>query len=274
MQRVLLAITLTLAALVADVPGAAALTSTGCAAGQTPAYVFGFADLSAWLDANMGAPVTCEYADPQGTGDTEQNTTNGLAFWRKSTNTPTFTDGWQHWALTPTGRVTWFGASIDPPADAASVPYAWLPGPRTKTGGCTSVGGLPDPACTPGALNPDVTQATIGSTICVSGYTARVRPPTSYTSPLEVQLLAAYGQPNAPADYELDHLISLELGGDPRDPANLWPQAYAGQPNARQKDRVETNLRTRVCRGELTLSAAQRMIATDWVSVYSAIASP
>src|SRR5439155_9159296 len=42
----------------------------------------------------------------------------GLAFWRKFTNTPTFSDGWNHWALTAGGVVTWTGSSIDPPASA------------------------------------------------------------------------------------------------------------------------------------------------------------
>jgi hypothetical protein len=90
----------------------------------------------------------------------------------------------------------------------------WTPPARTRVTGCLTAGGLPDPGCTPGALNPDVTPDTIASTICVSGDTATVRPPTSYTSPLERQLLIAYGQPGAsPVDFELDHLISLELGG-------------------------------------------------------------
>ncbi len=244
----------------------------GCAAGQTPSYVFGFADLHGWLGETMGSPSTCEYADPNGTGDTEQNTTRGLAFWRKSTNTPTFTDGWTHWAISSIGQITWQGTSIDPPPDATVLFSTWAPPARSKTSGCVSTAGLPDPECTPGALNPDVTQDTIASTICVAGYTTRVRPPTSYTSPLERQLLIAYGQPGAPpANYELDHLISLQLGGAPRDPANLWPEPYGGDTNARQKDVVENYLRRQVCAGLLPLGEAQRLIATDWVSVYDQI---
>ncbi|MGI9147729.1 MAG: hypothetical protein ACR2IK_14450 [Chloroflexota bacterium] len=80
--------------------------------------MFGFADLRAQIGDPMGDPVTCEFSDPSGTGDIHQRTTTGLAFWRKSTNTPTFTNGFDHWAQTPMGRVTWTGASVDPPAQA------------------------------------------------------------------------------------------------------------------------------------------------------------
>jgi hypothetical protein len=69
----------------------------------------------------MGQAVTCEYADPSGTGDVEQQTTAGLAFWRKATNTPTFTDGGTHWALTAGGLVSWSGGSVDPPQACESV---------------------------------------------------------------------------------------------------------------------------------------------------------
>ena len=177
--------------------------------------------------------------------------------------TPTFTDGWNHWGLTATGLIAWTGASIDPLA------LAWAPPLGSKTGGCQSLGGLPDAECTPGALNPAVTQETIHTTICQPGYSTRIRPPTSYTTPLERQLIAAYGYVGrSPADFELDHLISLELGGHPRDPANLWPQPWTGALNARNKDLVEGYLNRQVCSGAMPLSEAQRLEATDWVSVY------
>ncbi|MEU3862683.1 hypothetical protein AB0F03_36140 [Streptomyces sp. NPDC028722] len=102
---------------------------------------------------------------------------------------------------------------------------------------------LPDPLCQPGAFNPDVTQATIGSTICVSGWTSTVRPPTSYTNPLKVQQIAAYGYSDtSTADYEEAHLVPLELGGAPRDPKNLWPEPRysTGGKTAGNKDTVET----------------------------------
>ena len=67
--------------------------TTHCPPGQSPHFVFGFAELRSRLGDWMGTALTCEFADPRGTGDVHQQTTKGLAFWRKSTNTPTFTNG-------------------------------------------------------------------------------------------------------------------------------------------------------------------------------------
>lgn len=103
-------------------PVALAQSESRCQPGQTPEFVFGFADLRAQLGDSMGDPTSCEYADPNGTGDTLQDTSTGLAFWRKSTNTPTFTNGGTHWALESSGLVSWTGASIDPPPVAAAPP--------------------------------------------------------------------------------------------------------------------------------------------------------
>jgi hypothetical protein len=86
-----------------------------CPADLGPEFAFGFATLSATLGEVMGAPMSCEHGDPAGSGDVLQETTTGLAFYRVSTNTPTFTDGWNHWGLTPEGMVYWTGSSIDPP---------------------------------------------------------------------------------------------------------------------------------------------------------------
>jgi hypothetical protein len=107
----------------------------------------------------------------------------------------------------------------------------------------------------PGALNPDVTQATIGSTICVHGWTATVRPPVSYTNALKLTQMHAYGETGGPSAYQEDHLISLELGGDPTDPRNLWPEPY---PRAADVDRIENELNAQVCGGKLTLAQAQQ----------------
>src|SRR5438094_8975205 len=80
------------------------------------------------------------------------------------------------------------------------------------------------PALTPGALNPDVTPATIRQTICSRGWTATIRPASSLTSALKLEQMRQYGFAGGPADYEEDHFISLELGGAPSDPTNLWPE--------------------------------------------------
>jgi hypothetical protein len=108
---------------------------------------------------------------------------------------------------------------------------------------------------TPGVLNPAVTQTTIGDTICRAGWTRTVRPPVSYTNELKQRQLAEYRLRGPPAAFQEDHLISLELGGDPTDPRNLWPEPY---PRASAVDRIENELNHRVCAGSLTLDDAQR----------------
>lgn len=149
------------------------------------------------------------------------------------------------------------------------------PGPLVRTVAaapaltCHSDGVRPDPTCQPGATNPDVTPSTTGQTICVSGWTSTVRPPTSYTNPLKVQQIAEYGYSDTnTADYEEDHLIPLELGGAPRDTHNLWPEPRNGSAGttASSKDGVETRLKNDVCAGRVDLVAAQQAIASDWTT--------
>jgi hypothetical protein len=132
--------------------------------------------------------------------------------------------------------------------------------------------GEPDPRLTPGALNPDVTPATIGRTICVKGWTATVRPPVSYTNRLKVEQIAAYGYADTnPKDYEEDHLVPLEIGGAPRDPANLWPEPRAPATvngktvDAAAKDVMENWLHRLVCDGTLALADAQAQMRRGWV---------
>lgn len=132
---------------------------------------------------------------------------------------------------------------------AALIAYALVGGRHRAT---TAV--LASPTLTPGVLNPDVTQATIRSTICTRGWTATVRPPSDYTSALKLKQMAAYGERGSPSAYQEDHLISLELGGNPTDPRNLWPEPY---PRAAAVDQIENELNAQVCSGALTLAAAQ-----------------
>jgi hypothetical protein len=112
-----------------------------------------------------------------------------------------------------------------------------------------------DPLRTTGVLNMDVTQETIGSTICVHGWTKTVRPPSSYTGGLKLRQMREYGAPGTASEYQEDHLISLELGGDPDDPRNLWPQP---RPWADRVDTTENELNDAVCSGRLGLAAAQQ----------------
>ena len=114
---------------------------------------------------------------------------------------------------------------------------------------------LADPVRTPGVLNPDVTQANIRSTVCRHGWTETIRPPTSYTNDLKERQMREYRVGGSLSDYQEDHLISLELGGHPTDPRNLWPEP---RPHAEEVDRVENELNAKVCSGELTLAEAQR----------------
>src|SRR5205085_9288700 len=102
---------------------------------------------------------------------------------------------------------------------------------------------------------PLVTQATIDSTVCVQGWTKTVRPPTSYTDDLKLRQLREYRRIGPPSAYQEDHFISLELGGDPADPRNLWPEPY---PRAAEVDRIENELNALVCNGKLSLAEAQR----------------
>jgi hypothetical protein len=127
---------------------------------------------------------------------------------------------------------------------------------------------------TPGMTNKNVTQANISTTICKSGWTTTIRPITTYTNNLKnIQLKTTYASYTKiwgtnPSAYEEDHLISLQLGGDPSDPKNLWPQPYANN-GARQKDIVETKLKRLVCDGTITLKTAQTAIAKNWVLAYN-----
>ena len=111
-----------------------------------------------------------------------------------------------------------------------------------------------DPVRTPGVLNPDVTQQTIGVTICLPGWTKSVRPSTDYTNALKVRQMRAYGLTGSPSAFQEDHLISLELGGHPTDPRNLWPEPY---PRAARVDLLENELNARVCSGAMSLADAQ-----------------
>jgi hypothetical protein len=114
---------------------------------------------------------------------------------------------------------------------------------------------LADPLRTPGVLNPAVTQANIRSTICRHGWTATIRPSVEYTNDLKRRQMRQYGETGSLSDYQEDHLISLELGGNPTDPRNLWPEPY---PRASDVDRIENDLNSQVCSGQLTLAQAQQ----------------
>lgn len=130
---------------------------------------------------------------------------------------------------------------------------------------------LPDPTKTPGVLNPSVTPETLKATVCVSGWTATVRPPTSWTD----KLRNADTPPGAkPLDGELDHLLSIEDGGAPADARNLWWMAYHDRYGARVKDVLETKVKRLLCAGKISLDDARAALSPNWLQGYVKYVGP
>jgi hypothetical protein len=136
--------------------------------------------------------------------------------------------------------------------------------PWTKRTGCRVRGALPDHACTPGARFRYATK----SKVCRPGYSSAVRHVSDAT---KRAVYEAYGMTRRfnGADGEVDHLVSLELGGS-NSRANLFPEAATPRPGSHEKDRLENRLHDEVCTGRLRLRRAQRLISTDWVAAYHA----
>ena len=119
---------------------------------------------------------------------------------------------------------------------------------------------LPDAKLTPGD-----TLAVTKADVCAPGYSSKVRDvPQSVKNDVytEYDIVS-----HAPAAYEVDHLISLELGGSNSE-RNLWPESYKGPWNAHIKDKLESHLHELVCKNQLSLKVAQRAIATDSIAAY------
>jgi hypothetical protein len=133
---------------------------------------------------------------------------------------------------------------------------------------------LEDRTCTPGATSPAVTQATLDTTICrKGGYTKGIRPPASVTGAEKRANAASYGYTGSLSVAEYDHLVSLELGGDPNDRRNLWVEppapGHVGTSVNNKKDPVESKLHTAVCAHTVSLAAAQQAIVQDWTTALS-----
>jgi hypothetical protein len=141
----------------------------------------------------------------------------------------------------------------------------------------------------PGLANPDITQDKIAETICNKDWkTSSIRPPSSYTTHLKIEQIAEHGfNDTNTGDYEEDHIISLENGGHPRDPKNLYPEAYDTQVNGQrvgphENDQIENYVHNGICRDvpdakfstgpkpshALTLEQGQQILATDWYKCY------
>ncbi len=150
-------------------------------------------------------------------------------------------------------------------------------------------------------MNPEITQTNIGKNICNRKWSTRqVRPSSSYTRKLKFDPMQQYGdtvadeaqrcvlRSNNPKCYEEDHLISLEAGGHPTGPENLWPEEYNSKINgqivgARQKDLVEGFIHDEICfaipdsprnskiyhpHSGITLKRGQEILAKDWFRCY------
>jgi len=178
------------------------------------------------------------------------------------------------------------------PASATSARLPYGPGPKVHytvqrqpaPGAChyrytKTRQPLPDVHCTPGALNPKVTQATISVTICRVGYTTTIRPSSSVTAAEKRANAKSYHYTGRLGDAEYDHLVSLELGGDPNDPRNLWveppsPGHKAGSGVNNPKDKIENQAKALVCGRKVTLAAMQQAIATNWTTALAAVGHP
>ena len=134
-------------------------------------------------------------------------------------------------------------------------------GVQTKTSNCLINGAMPDKECTPGSVFSDVTK----DQICVTGYSKTVR----NVPELEKKMVyEEYGIiSHSTGEYEVDHYISLELGGS-NDLANLWPEAADPKPGFHEKDKVENYLHQQMCDGVISLQQAQTDITTDWLAIY------
>jgi hypothetical protein len=119
----------------------------------------------------------------------------------------------------------------------------------------------------PGEVDPRIEQNNIHQTICLPGYSNTIRPSRGISNRIKRQMFQNRGLPGVLSDYELDHIVPLELGGCPNCPRNLWMEPWA-YPGAHEKDKVENYLHHEVCEDRMSLAEAQKAIMTDWYAVY------
>jgi hypothetical protein len=139
---------------------------------------------------------------------------------------------------------------------------------KTKTSGC-KLGALSDRRCSPGAYSSKLTKAVICSPSFRTGPIRNV--PDSEKHQVEVE----YGLEPKPygSGLEIDHIVSLELGGS-NDPANLYPEEASFADNApgyHVKDVLENAAHKAVCAGTISLRTAQREIARNWELLYTTL---
>ncbi len=157
---------------------------------------------------------------------------------------------------------TWFSAST--PIANTKPSTSLATSTVTQTGPCKISGAYPDPKCTPGTAFSNVTAADV----CVSGYSSSVR---DVSTAIKNQVYAEYGITTHTANqYEIDHDISLELGGS-NDISNLWPEPALPTPGFHEKDKVENYLHGQLCSGKITLAQAQQDISIKWLTIYNGV---
>ena len=137
--------------------------------------------------------------------------------------------------------------------------------PKTKTAGC-KLGANPDRLCSPGAYYSKLTTAVICASTFRTGPIRNVPDSEKHQVEIEYGLEAKhYG-----STLEIDHIVSLELGGS-NDIANLYPEEAtlpAGAPGFHVKDKLENKLHDLVCDGTMTLRSVQQKIAANWQALY------
>jgi hypothetical protein len=137
-----------------------------------------------------------------------------------------------------------------------------LPSPPAASASCQINDAYPDASCTPGTVFATVTT----DQACTPGYTTTVR---HVPQSVKDEVYAEYGiTSHSSWQYEIDHLIPLELAGS-NALSNLWPEPAVPQPGFHEKDQVENYLHRQVCSGSMSLSDAEHAIASDWVAVYN-----
>ena len=128
----------------------------------------------------------------------------------------------------------------------------------------------PDPVCTPGATNPLVTEANLASTICRAGSARTVQLSEAFIAPIKRRLMVAYHAAEPAGDYELDHLVPLEVGGAPSTVTNLWPElnSHPAPGVANVKDPVEDYVHHAICARTMTLRKGQQIFMTgEWATL-------
>src|SRR6266542_3498028 len=231
----------------AAVAAALAVTAAGCSGTAAPAA----SSASTPTPVSFTSPAT---TTPQQTGQSTQALATATGTSRAPTAATATT------VSTSADKPEPGGNSRSQPTSEGATPDRPF-GPRTKDSGCAAHDALPDSACTPGAIFPDVT----ADKVCQRGYSSSVR-----NVPAEVsrEVYREYGiAERTTGEFEVDHYLPLELAGS-NDIANLWPEAAEPRPGFHEKDQVENYLHDQVCGGAMSLPEAQRAIASNWLDVY------